>query len=74
MDVEHFVGVGLLIVLISFSHHRLMHLLLFCVRCRIAYGVGLGPSKWSIPAGQLKLEISIKFLREPEREEREGNA
>ena len=50
-----------------------MHLLLFCVRCRVAYGAGLGPSKWQLPAGQLKFEVSIKFLREPEREEREGN-
>lgn len=49
-----------------------MHLVLFCVRCRIAFSSGLGRSPWALPVGQLKLEVSIKFLREPEREGREG--
>lgn len=47
---------------------RVMYLVLFCVRCRIAYGLGLGHSRWSLPVGQLKFEL----FKEPEREEREG--
>ena len=49
-----------------------MHFLLFCVRCRIAYVSGFGRPAWNFPAGQLKFEVSIKFLREPEREATEG--
>lgn len=55
-----------------FYYYRAMHLVLFCVRCRIAFSSGLGRSPWALPVGQLKLEVSIKFLREPEREGREG--
>ena len=49
-----------------------MHLVLFCVRCRVAYSSGVGRFPWTLPFGQLKFEVSIKFLKEPEREEREG--
>lgn len=49
-----------------------MHFVLFCLRCRIAYGSGPGRSPWRVPVGQLKFEVSIKFLREPEGEAREG--
>ncbi|KAL9131092.1 MAG: hypothetical protein Q9175_006856 [Cornicularia normoerica] len=38
----------------------------------IVLGSGLGRSPWDCPVGQLKVEVSIKFLREPEREAREG--
>ena len=47
---------------------RAMHFLLFCVRCRIVYSSGIGRAPWGFPIGQLKFEVSIKFLREPERE------
>lgn len=49
-----------------------MHFVLFCVRCRVVYGSGVGSFPWSFPVGQLKFEVSIKFLREPEREVSEG--
>ena len=46
-------------------------LLLNCVlfRGRVMH---LGGSRWSLPVGQLKVEVSVMFLKEPEREEREG--
>ncbi|CAD6564456.1 MAG: hypothetical protein ASARMPRED_004421 [Alectoria sarmentosa] len=44
-----------------------MHFVLFCVRGRITYSSGLGRSPWRLPVGQLKFEVSIKFLRELER-------
>ena len=52
--------------------YRIMHLVLFGVRCCIAYGSGVGRPPWALPVGQLKFEVSIKFLREPEGEGREG--
>lgn len=54
------------------GRYRLVHLALFGVRCWVAYCSGLGSSSWRFPGGQLKFEVSIQFLREPERETREG--
>lgn len=53
---------------------RAMHFVLFCIRCRIEYGSGLGRFPWVLPVGQLEFKVSIKLLREPEREDeaREG--
>lgn len=45
-----------------------MHFVLFCVRCRIAYRSGVGRFPWVLPVGQLEFRVSIKFLREAERE------
>ena len=55
-------------IFIIIKSYRAMHFVLFCVRCRVAYNSGFGRSPWALPVGQLKFEVSIKFVREPERE------
>lgn len=47
---------------------RLAHLALFLIRCRIAYAKGRGDGRFRFPTGQLTFELTIKLLREPQRD------
>ena len=48
----------------------LLHLALLALRCRMALRSGVGSKmsglRLNLPTGQLKLEASIKLLRQPE--------
>jgi len=50
---------------------RIVHLILFAARCRMAFLMESWRSPWSFPNGQVSFEVSIKFFREPQKT-REG--
>jgi len=46
---------------------RIIHLVLFAVRCRMAFLMESWASPWSLPSGQLTFEVSIKLFKEPQK-------
>ena len=55
----------------------LVQIAMLFIRCRMGFRNGSFRDSWRFPSGQLTLQFTIKFLREPERatlEEQPGNA
>lgn len=49
------------------ARFRLVHLMLFALRCRMAFCSHFWKGPWNFPNGQLTFEVSVKFFKEPQR-------
>lgn len=55
------------------TNNSIAHIGLFALRCRLAYRSEFWKRPWSFPNGQLTLEFSIKFYKEPLRPRDRGD-